>query len=690
MPVGAWFQAGRITFRANPLDISSSQVLGKIPLRLWPVCIAFGLLAWAGPCAGESSAAQAPFPPPFTGHALAGLATAKISTPAPLRHVSIFGALGRFALPFSSLPPFVSKLDTPVPLNPPEALAGVAVLALSWVGLLRRRMNLQSQRTETPRESALERRYRELADHANDMIYRHDLAGNFQSVNPAGERLLGYAGAEWVGLNLTQIMEPEQLAKAKQHMQEKVAGDQGTTYELEVRHKDGRRLTLEISSWLVLEDGQPVAVDGIARDVTERKATEAALKASEDLNRTLLSSLPQRIFFKDRQSIFRRVNEPFARDLGLAPYQVEGKSDFDFFPAELAQKYRGDDQRVMASRQPVSLEEINVIQGNERMVEVVKAPVIDDRGELIGLLGLFTDITERKQAERELEALNKRLMDASRHAGMAEVATGVLHNVGNVLNSVNVSATLLTERLRHSEIANLAKVSQLLTEHRADLAEYLTRDGKGKLIPAFLGALAEQLSEERAAQLQELTSLQQNIDHVKDIVATQQNYAKMSGIVETLPVMPLVEDALRMNVGALARHKVRVVREYEEVPMISVEKHKVLQILINLIRNAKYALDEHSEPDKRLTLRIRRQGEAHVRIEVADNGIGIGPEDLTRVFSHGFTTRKDGHGFGLHSGALAAKEMGGSLTGHSLGRGQGATFILELPLSREPGTGHEQ
>lgn len=541
---------------------------------------------------------------------------------------------------------------------------------------------------DTP-ESNIEQRFRELADHANDMIFRLDLAGNILSINRAGGRILGYPPEELTGRSMSQWMPADQWEKSRQMTAAKLAGTNGTIYELEMLGKDGRRLILEISSWLVYEHGQPVGVDGIARDVSERKATEAALKASEELNRALLASLPQRIFFKDRQSVFRRVNEPFARDLGLTPAQIIGKTDHDFFP-ELADKYQADDQSVMEARQPEFFEEINIVQGQERIVEVVKAPVMDGRGELLGLLGLFTDITERKHAERELETLNKRLMDTSRQAGMAEVATGVLHNVGNVLNSINVSATLIAERVRLSEVSNLAKVSQLLTEHQAQLADYLTNDPKGRLIPAFLGALAEQLAEERQAQVQELSSLQQNLDHVKDIVATQQNYAKMSGIVETLAVTPLVEDALRMNAGALARHKVRVVREYEDVPMISVEKNKVLQILINLIRNAKYALDDHPVPDKVLTLRIRRHERNLVRIEVADNGVGIAPEDLTRIFSHGFTTRKDGHGFGLHSGALAAKEMGGSLTASSAGRDHGALFTLELPLLRESSVPHDQ
>jgi len=180
--------------------------------------------------------------------------------------------------------------------------------------------------------------------------------------------------------------------------------------------------------------------------------------------------------------------------------------------------------------------------------------------------------------------------------------------------------------------------------------------------------------------LDELDGLRKHIDHIKDIVAMQQNYARVSGVVETVAPAQLVEDALQLNAGALARHGVKLTREFQPVPLIAVEKHKVLQILVNLIRNAKYALDEGHSEEKRLRVRITAPQDERVRIEVIDNGVGIPSENLTRIFQHGFSTRKDGHGFGLHSGALTAKELGGHLTGHSAGPDTGATFTLELPL----------
>jgi signal transduction histidine kinase len=194
-----------------------------------------------------------------------------------------------------------------------------------------------------------------------------------------------------------------------------------------------------------------------------------------------------------------------------------------------------------------------------------------------------------------------------------------------------------------------------------------------------LAQLAEHLQTEQQANVRELELLRSNVEHIKEIVAMQQNYATFGGVKEIINVVNLVEDSLRLNEDALGRHDVKVIREFEAVPPLNLEKHKFLQIMVNLLRNAKHACQDSERADKQITVRVAN-GDRRVRISVIDNGVGIPPENLARIFNHGFTTRKQGHGFDLHSGALAAKEMGGSLTVHSDGSGQGASFTLELPL----------
>lgn len=304
-------------------------------------------------------------------------------------------------------------------------------------------------------------------------------------------------------------------------------------------------------------------------------------------------------------------------------------------------------------------------------------------GQTLGAVAVIQDTTERKRRELELERVHRELVTASREAGMAEVATNVLHNVGNILNSVNISANLVAERIRQSRAPGVARLAELLSQHAGGAARFLAEDPRGQRVPEYLSALGAQLAQDQREALQELALLRDNLEHIKDTVMMQQSYAKLCGVAETIEVAALVEDSLRLNAGAFERHGVQVKREFGQVPPVTVDKHKVLQILVNLVRNAKYACDESGRPDKLMTLRIGRSTRG-VRISVIDNGIGIAAEHMKDLFRHGFTTRKSGHGFGLHSGALAAQELGGTLHAESAGRGMGAAFVLDIPLVPAP------
>lgn len=297
---------------------------------------------------------------------------------------------------------------------------------------------------------------------------------------------------------------------------------------------------------------------------------------------------------------------------------------------------------------------------------------------------LTGEIAERERAETEMKRMHNR-MDASRQAGMAEVATNVIHNVGNVLNSLNISQSVLADKVRKSKVASLAKASNLLEENAGNLAAYLTTDPAGRKVPKFIGKLAERLSQEQGEMLAELDLLGRNIGHIKGIISAQQSYARAGGVYETLSIATLVENALQIDGTTLSRHGIEIIREYGEAPPASLDKHKVMQILVNLVSNAKHALIDSGRPGKRIVVRTGCE-DAHVCVSVSDNGVGIREENLTRIFVHGFTTKKDGHGFGLHSGVLAAREMGGSLAAYSAGTGGGATFTLRLPLNKNDDT----
>jgi two-component system sensor histidine kinase ChiS len=282
------------------------------------------------------------------------------------------------------------------------------------------------------------------------------------------------------------------------------------------------------------------------------------------------------------------------------------------------------------------------------------------------------------QTERALESAKQHL-ETSRQAGMAEVATSILHNVGNVLNSVNVSGGLILDKVQRSKITGLARAVALLDSNKNNLSGFFENDLKGRLLLGYLAKLVVNLAHEQKEIILEVHNLLSNILHIKEIVAMQQDYARVSGMIETLNIEDLVEDALRLTSRPLDRHAIKLIRQYSERKAVLLDKHKVLQILVNLIRNAKHSFDDSPEMEKQIILRITNAKD-RVEISVIDNGIGIPAENLNHIFNHGFTTKKDGHGFGLHSGAITAKELGGTLRAYSEGTGRGSSFTLELPL----------
>jgi PAS domain S-box-containing protein len=419
----------------------------------------------------------------------------------------------------------------------------------------------------------------------------------------------------------------------------------------------------------------------------QKQEQEAASMDRQKLE-TLVDSIDG-IVFESAVPIprFTFISRQCERLLGYAPGQWTAAHDFwstKLDPADAWAPIRR--QKLIEAGAPYSLDyRMTAADGRTVWIRENAAVMYDAEQKPLVVRGVFYDITGLKSAASELEKANAALVESSRFAGMAEVATGVLHNVGNVLNSVNVSGNVISERLRRSKVIELGKVAGLLTLQAADFAGFVARDPRGPHIPELISCVAEALKAEHAELLEEVDSITRNIAHIKEIVAMQQGFAKGHGITEPLVIQTLVDDAIKINSVSFTRHRITVVQAYEEVPEVLVDKHLVLQILVNLLRNAKQAIEASSNESRRIVVKIQNQGGECVRIAVQDTGNGIAPEHLTRIFSHGFTTKKTGHGFGLHASALAATGMGGSLQAQSDGPGTGATFVLELPvLNRAP------
>ncbi|HEX2573347.1 MAG TPA: AAA family ATPase [Polyangia bacterium] len=302
-------------------------------------------------------------------------------------------------------------------------------------------------------------------------------------------------------------------------------------------------------------------------------------------------------------------------------------------------------------------------------------------------LRLANDELERRVEERtrELKEAQARLVDTARAAGMTEIASNVLHSVGNALNSTVIALDQMRDSEKASRLGRIGEVATMLEQHRGALADFLTQDPRGRRLPDYIAALSKELLRERAQLRENLETMAWHIEHIRAVVEVQQNYAKTTLFVDECDLSKLVEDVLRIQTPALRRHGIAVRSEATGVCKGRVDRHKVLQILLNLISNAKYALTAVPQEQRHLLVRLSADG-VRAQIQVVDTGTGIAPEDQARLFSHGFTTRQDGHGFGLHSSALAAQLLGGTLTLQSDGVGKGTTATLELPLHAPPQT----
>ncbi len=526
-----------------------------------------------------------------------------------------------------------------------------------------------------------EAKFRVLYDSSGDAMMLLDKRGFF-SCNDAALRMFRYEDREELCSKHPAELSPPTQPGGSDSLSltnERIAAamrDESSRFEWLHRRSDGTDFPAEVLLSPMDLDGRRV-LQAVVRDITARKQAEDDLRESRNRFERVAMSVSDLIYewdvTTDRLDWLGDIDGALGYPQGTIPPTIE-----DWLALVHPEDHAKIADAVEHHRQ--TAEPINVTyriqhsSGEWRHWENRGSAILDDAGSPACVIGACSDVTERNR-------LQNKLVETSRLAGMADVATGVLHNVGNVLNSVNVSGQLVAEKVKNSRVTGLAKANALIEQHADDLAMFITGDEKGKLLPDYLRGLSTQLHAERDFVLEEIGGLMESVEHIKQIVSMQQSFASTSGVTMPVSLTDLVEDALKTNDASFLKHDVELLREYEELPQVTTDRHKVLQILVNLIGNAKQALAASHSNEKRLTLRVVRSCEDRVAVEVEDNGVGISSKDLSRIFQHGFTTKKHGHGFGLHSSALAAKELGGTLSVRSEGLGQGATFKLELPLN---------
>jgi PAS domain S-box-containing protein len=520
---------------------------------------------------------------------------------------------------------------------------------------------------------------RQLVANSNSCIFVTDQAGRLAMVSPPARQFFNDSACQVEGQPIEQCICNASLLNAYTNAEAALSRGQITFQELAPWGEANNQFALRFQANKVVEaDG--VFLGCIYTFSVEKSDQQLEFEAIMLTN--LMRYCEDLIYFKDLDSKFTRISDSMVEQLGGESVEaILGKTDFDFWEPKCAEGFRSDEQEIIQTGKSLTSKPERTDRAGEKTAWVLttKMPLRDENNNIVGTFGISKDITSQKETELELESTHKQLMDASRQAGMAEIATNVIHNVGNVLNSINVSISQAADISRGLKIENLKKIADMLLANIDD-PKFLTENEKGKRIPEYLSLVADELETNRSTIQEELESTQCHLQHVKMIVSMQQEYATANRVVEQVDLAAVLEDAIKMSSGSLERHRITLVRDFEPGIEIMLDKHRVMQILVNLIRNGKHAVQDTNQDKRMLKIAVVQPDSQSVSIEITDNGVGISPDNMLKLFNHGFSTKSNGHGFGLHSGANSAKELGGSLTAHSDGLGKGATFKLTLPL----------
>lgn len=530
-------------------------------------------------------------------------------------------------------------------------------------------------------------RFHLLADNITDAFWiRSPDLRELHYVSPAFERIWGRPVAvlysnpgKWV-----DFIQPDDRARVLAAFAAFTADTAALDLEYRILRPDSEARWVHVRGFKARDAaGRPIRCVGVVTDVTEKRRAEQALRESDErmrLQTTALDAAANGVVITDHRGIIQWVNAAFTRLTGYSAAEAVGRTPRLLKSGQHSESaYRQMWQTISAGK--VWHGEIINRRKDGRFYheDMTITPVCDAAGETTHFIAVKQDITERKRAEASIQDLHKKLVVASREAGMADVAIDVLHNAGNALNSLNVSASVIADTLRHTKADQVAKLAALLRQHSSDLSEYLTLDPTGRKIPDFLNTLADALATERAAVIAELDQLQGHIQHVREIVARQQTIARAAVVLETVSVPDLVEDALRINVDALTGHDIELIRDFQARPVVTTDRHKATEILITVVLAAREACDRSGRADKQVTARITSEP-GTVRIAVIDNGVGLSPEEVRRIFRQEFGPGAE-NSRSLHRAATAARELGGAITVRSDGPGCGAIFELELPAA---------
>jgi len=575
------------------------------------------------------------------------------------------------------------------------------------------------ERTRELRESG--QRYREIFENVQEFILALDLEGRITSANPQVKHTIGFKTDHLVGKKLAELIEeylsPQLLENWKKvwlEIQAKVQKP-GDLFREEVimpiASGEWRAFLFTYSG--IFREGRLVGYLHIGRDVTESKKAEKALRESEVRYREIFDNVQEMIRSLDLEGRILSGNPRVHTLVGGDPEQDQGRllSEViaDSKPPAILEKWQKAWQQIRQGIQKpgdVFQEEVILpfVSGEFKTLAFTYSGIFR-QGRLAGYLQMGRDITESvrlKQAleeysanleqlvaarTRELEATYKKLAESARQAGKAEMAAGVLHNLGNAINSIGVRLEMIRAHICNCPMESVLRAVEFLEQQQEHLGSFFREDPKGKQVLPFLKELAVASQPVRAQVKETLEFVRGKIQHIAEIITVEQRYHRPGQLTEPADLNQVVRESFSLLQDSLQRRGIQVEQELAELPLVNLDRSQAIQVVFNLLKNAAEALEKNPEGERRIRVQTRIAPDAagELEITVADNGSGIRPEDLSRLFQFGFTTKalRGGHGFGLHASANYIQSVGGRIEAASQGPGQGAVFRVYFPLGAD-------
>lgn len=293
----------------------------------------------------------------------------------------------------------------------------------------------------------------------------------------------------------------------------------------------------------------------------------------------------------------------------------------------------------------------------------------------------YVDNLERLVEERtsQLRTVQQELLDKAHKAGMADVATETLHNVGNILNSITTSMHLLQQAFTRCPTADLSRALTIIREHGDDIPSFLNTSQKAEMLIRYLLKLDTLFGKYQIESIEHLDRLSLKVQMIADVIAAQQAFTMNSQYTRTADVHKLIEDALTMQSGSFEKYRITCKRVYGQLPEIQLQPNKFIHVIINILKNAEEAMFADTGRERIITIRTSAT-ESFVQVEIKDTGHGVTKKEMEQIFTYGYTTKPDGHGFGLHSCANYITEMKGQIWAESEGHNTGTTLFIKLPI----------